>query len=190
MSRTKPVTCKDTSFWVYDVALGILFKFLMNRANQCADQEHAAWLSNCIQQWTGNAICPDMEFNFDRQLFDSQLSAEQLQVILRLIDESCLELAKRESISSQEEKAWEKAWNIPGGMGMYSRGYSEFPTAPVVELGRAIQELLCGTLPPAPVGTWWFYGAETGRQTIAMMPPEEPSKMPHHKPWLKRLFSH
>ena len=164
MSRTKPVTYKDTSFWVYDVALGIFLKFLIDRAMECADPEHSAWLSDCIQQWLGGATCPDIAFEFD-----SQLSAEQLQLVLRLIDESCLELEKRESITAHEEKAWEKAWNIPYGEGMYKRGYSEFPTAPVVELGRAIYELLCGTLPPSPAGTWWFYGTETGRQTIGMM---------------------
>jgi hypothetical protein len=161
MSKTKPVTYKDISFWVYDVAFGIFLKLLIDKAIQCTNPEYLAWLSDCIPQWRVNAIVSDFAFHFD-----SQLSAEQLQVILRLIDESCLELAKRESIPAQEMEAW----NILDGKGIDLRGHSEFPTAPVIELGRAMQELLCGTLPPAPVGTWWFYGTETGRRIIAMKP--------------------
>jgi hypothetical protein len=183
MSRTKPLTYRGTNLWVYDVALNIFLKFLFDRANQCTDPENATWLSDCIRQWLGDASCPDIEVDLD-----SQLSAEQLQVIMRLIDRSCLELEKRERISVHEEKAWEKAWKMPDGIGMYWRGYSEFPTAPVVELGRAIRELLCGTLPPAPKGTWWFYGTETGRQTIAMHQADEPAQICRRKPWVKNLF--
>ena len=68
----------------------------------------------------------------------------------------------QESISAHEMEAWD----LLDGEGVFARGASQFPTATVVELGRAIQALLSGTLPPAPEGTWWFYGVETGRSTI------------------------
>ncbi|WP_160160925.1 hypothetical protein [Actinomadura sp. K4S16] len=41
-------------------------------------------------------------------------------------------------------------------------------TAPVVELGQGVLQLLRETLQPAPEGTWWFYGVQGGRQTIPM----------------------
>lgn len=159
MSRTKSVTYKDTSFWAYDVAFGIFLKFIIDKAIRHTEPKHSAWLSRCVQQWRVDAIVSDFAFNFD-----SQLSAEQVQLILQLADECCLELAKRESIPGQEMEAWD----ILDGKGIETRGYKEFPTAPVIELGRAMQELLSGTLAPAPAGTWWFYGAETGRQVIRM----------------------
>lgn len=159
MSRTKSVTYKEISFWAYDVALGIILKFLVDTALQCSDPQYRGWLLKNVQQWRVHAITSDFAFEFD-----SQLSAEQLELILQLMHESCVELAKRESISAGEMKSW----NILDGEGLFTRGHPEFPTAPVVELGRAMQELLRGTLPPAPRGTWWFYGTETGRHTIEM----------------------
>ena len=43
---------------------------------------------------------------------------------------------------------------------------------PVVELGRAIIELVSGELPEAPEGKFWFYGTPTGRQTLGRRSPD------------------
>src|SRR6266540_4111889 len=43
--------------------------------------------------------------------------------------------------------------------------------APIAELGEAIIQLLQGTLPPPPAGTWWSFGFSGGPGTVAMRDP-------------------
>jgi hypothetical protein len=48
----------------------------------------------------------------------------------------------------------------------------EVHTAPIVELGRAIIELVSGELPEEPDGKFWFYGTPDGRQTLGRRSPD------------------
>jgi hypothetical protein len=49
-------------------------------------------------------------------------------------------------------------WDVLDGDGVFARGDPVVTTAPVVELGRAIIDLVRGTLKKAPPGTVWFLG--------------------------------
>ena len=159
MSKTQVVEYRGVGFWAYDVAGGIFLKHLIDCAHRHVGQEGTKWLSDCVDQWRINAVLSDFGLHLDEKW-----SQSQLDVVLSLIDKACGTLEERETISAQEMKAW----SILDGEGVFARGTAHFPTAPVVELGRAIQFLLRGTLPAPPEGTWWFYGVETGRTTLEM----------------------
>ena len=154
MSKTLFVDYRNAGFWAYDVAVGIFLKYLIDCASRHVDREDTDWLSDCIEQWRVNAVVSDCGLHLD-----DAWSHDQVQVILRLADKACGALETQESISAHEMQGW----NLLDGQGVDARGASKFPTAPVLELGRAIQALLRGTLPATPEGTWWFYGTESGK---------------------------
>lgn len=148
----------DRGFWAYDVAAGIFLKYLIDAAESYARHKKAESLRECICDWRVSAI---LLANVGLHL-EGERSAEELAVILRLIEDACETLTGRGSISADEMQSWD----ILDGQGIFARGYDPFPTVPVVELGHAIQALLIDTLPAPPEGTWWFFGTPTGRSTI------------------------
>ena len=158
MSKTLFVQYHDTGFWAFDVAVGIFLKYLIDAAGKRTGGQNATWLNECIDRWRVNAIVSEYGLHLDEKW-----SEDQVQIIVHLVEEACGELRGRATISAEEMAGW----SILDGRGVFPRGHTEFPTAPIVELGHAIRELLVGALLPSPEGTWWFYGAPTGRSTIA-----------------------
>jgi hypothetical protein len=154
MSKTMFIDYRGEGFWAYDVAVGVLLKHLLDRA--CLRQP-SAWLSDCIERWRVNAVISDLGVHLDSEWTDTQR-----QVVRALIEEACQELQKFEAFSADEAASWK----IHYGEGIFSRGQAQIPTAPSIELGRAVSLLLEGALPPAPSGTWWFYGVPDGVTTI------------------------
>jgi hypothetical protein len=155
VSKTKLVEYDNRRFWTYDVALNIFLKHLIDAA-ETTDHGNPAWLANAISSWR-LACVPDFSLTLD-----TDLSSAQLQTFLALAEKACAKLAERESISSDEVGSWE----VLEGVSLYTRGATEVMTAPVIELGRAIIELVLGQLPEAPAGQIWLYGAPEGRITI------------------------
>ena len=85
-------------------------------------------------------------------------SAAQKRDFIVLAEDASARLAKRASIPAEEITGW----HLLDDLRIFPRGATEMLTAPVVELGRAIIELVSGELPGAPVGKFWFYGIPTG----------------------------
>lgn len=158
MSRTKYVDYGDRGFWAYDVALDIFLKHLIDAA-RARDEASTPWLSAAIMDWMRTASIADIGLSLD-----PGWSAAQRQAFIDLAGDACATLAKRESISAEEIMAWPMLDDLR----IYPRGVAEVFTAPVIELGRAVIALVTGTLPDAPKGRAWFYGTDTGRQTIGM----------------------
>jgi hypothetical protein len=159
MSQTQYVEYANRGFWAYDVALGIFLKYLIDAAEK-SDQGESAWLSTAILSWR-EVIC----FNYGLTL-DPDWSAAQKQAFIALAEDACARLAKTTSISLGEIVSWP----ILDDMRIDTRGAAEVHTAPVVELGRAIVELVTGELPEEPDGNFWFYGTPSGRQTLRRSP--------------------
>lgn len=157
MSSTLFVEYRSNGFWAYDVAVGILLKHVIDHAEKLAAQENDAWLHDCVEHWRVNAVISDFGLHLDEDW-----SGSQIQIVWQLFDDACNDLLKRGSIPAEEMLAWK----VLDGDGVFPRGASQFPTAPVVELGRSIQSLLEGTLPEAPDGRHWFFGIEAGRDVI------------------------
>lgn len=154
MSKTKYVEYAGRGFWAYDVGLGVFLKHLIDAA-EASDEAGSPWLSDAVSSWRAAAGIPDFGL-YMREDF----SAEQRQVFVALVEGACAMLAKRVSILAEEIVAWP----ILDDLRIFTRGASEVETAPVIELGRALIELVSGELPQPPAGKIWIYGTETGRE--------------------------
>lgn len=158
VSQTKSVTYAKCGFWAYDVALGVLIKFLIDAAQE-SDDANSSWLSEAIADWRVSAAIQDLGFTLDENW-----SADQRKAFVALMEKACTALESRKSISADEIVSWP----ILDGERIFPRGAKEVLTAPVVELGRAVIALALGELPEAPKGEAWLFGTHDGRSTIRM----------------------
>ena len=71
------------------------------------------------------------------------------------MEDACARLAKRASIPAEEIVGWP----ILDNLHIVPRGASEVDTTSIIELGRALIELVSGDLPEPPDGKIWIYGA-------------------------------
>ena len=158
MSATQVVKYAGRGFWAYDVAVGVLLKYLLDAA-QKSGQAHTTWLSEAMSDWRVWAVVSDCGFTLGEHW-----SAEQRKVFIALTEQACVELASRNSIPAEEIVSWPFVDHFR----IDPRGAKQVHTAPVAELGRAIIALLLGELPEAPKGEAWFFGTLDGRSTIRM----------------------
>jgi hypothetical protein len=155
MSKTHYIQYRDDGFWGYDVAQGVLLKYLAELAEARAAQPGMSWLKEAAHSWRIGAVLYGLHI-------EESWSAEQLGVFKHLVLEACELLQAREAIASAEIEAWPMVDDLR----IFTRGAKEVSTAPVVELGRAVVSLIEGSLPAPPAGTWWCYGFPPGRTTI------------------------
>ena len=158
MSKTLFVRYGDKGFWAYDVSSGIFLKHLVDQVERHIELAPAAWLSECIDHWRVQAVLGDLGIHLD-----PTWTPAQRQLLCTLIENACRTLEQVDAITAKQAASW----SIWEGMGVGTRGAASVPTAPSAELGRAVAALLHGSLPEPPPGTWWFYGADGGRTTIA-----------------------
>ena len=159
MSKTQYVEYRDRGFWAYDVALAVFLKHVIDIAELRAAAPGTEWLAKSISWWRVVAVVSDYGLEIDQNW-----SAAELDVFVNLADRACSSLAERDAIGAEEIVSWP----ILDDLRIFPRGAPEVFTAPVVELGRAIIALIDGSLPAAPSGTAWLYGAPAGRTTIGM----------------------
>jgi hypothetical protein len=162
MTKTRYVEYENRGFWAYDVALGVFLKHLIDAA-ETSGQAKTAWLSTAISTWREVACISDYGLTLD-----TGWSATQMQTFITLAEVACARLADRASIPAGEIVSWP----ILDDLRIFPRGATGVLTAPVVELGRAIIELVSRELPGAPDGKFWFYGTPTGRQTLGRRIPD------------------
>lgn len=160
MSATHIVKYADRGFWAYDVAVGVLLKYLLDAA-QKSGEAHTPWLSEAMSDWRVWAVFSDYGFTLDERW-----SAEDRKTFIALAEQACAEIGARNSIPAEEVVSWP----FVDDLRIFPRGAKEVFTAPVVELGRAMVALLLGELPEAPKGEAWFFGTPDGRSTIRMSP--------------------
>ena len=163
MSKTLFVRYGDNGFWAYDVSSGVFLKHLVDEVERDPELRNAApWLSECIGQWRIQAVLGDLGIHLD-----STWTRAQRQLVCMLVENACRTLEKVDAITAQEAASW-SVWE---GKGVGTRGAASVPTAPSAELGRAVAALLDGSLADPPPGTWWCFGADGGRTTIARATP-------------------
>ncbi len=162
MSATVPVVWKEQSFWAYDVALCVLLKHVIDAASRLMEEadDDDSWLAECIERWRINVV---VGANHCLYLNEDWTSA-QLERVVSLFDAACTELAGRHAIEAVEIESWQ----VLDDHTIETRGAQRFSTVPIIELGRAITELLTGCLESAPPRSAWLFGSEDGRTTIGM----------------------
>jgi len=174
VSATQFVKYADRGFWAYDVAVGVLLKYLLDAA-QKSGEAHTPWLSKAISDWRVWAVISGYGFTLDEAW-----SADERKTFIVLAEQACADIGARNSISAEEIVSWP----FVDDLRIFPRGAKEVLTGPIVELGRAIIALVAGELPEAPDGKIWFYGTPTGRQTLDVR--KDPQSQ--LQPLWKRLF--
>lgn len=159
MSRKKHVGYRGAGFWAYDKALEILLKYLIDRAVEVGNASNLDWLADRVEEWRVVAVVGDLCLALDNE---GAFTSEQVEILCRLIDDACDAIGRRESIPAAEMQGWK----ILDGEGVSPRGDDPEPTGPILEIGRAIQELIRGTFMSPPGNSWWLYGCEGGKQLI------------------------
>ncbi len=162
MTKTQYVEYEDRGFWAYDVALSVFLKHLIDAAEMSGKAE-TAWLATAISSWRVVACISDYGLTLG-----AGWSAAQKRDFVALAENASTRLAKRASIPSEEIVGW----RVLDDLRIFPRGATEVLTGPVVELGRAIIELVTGELPEAPDGQVWFYGTPTSRQMLGRRSPD------------------
>jgi len=155
VSKTHYIGYGDEGFWAYDVAQGVLLKYLVDIAETRAEDPGMAWLREAAHSWRIGAVLYGLHI-------EQSWSVEQLGVFKHLVLQACAQLATRQTIPSAEIENWPMIDDLR----IFTRCAKEVCTAPVVELGRAVVGLLEGTLPSPPAGTWWCFGFPEGRTII------------------------
>ena len=157
MSKTKYIEYKGCGFWAYDVSLAVFIKHLIDVAVPAAVVPGKEWLKEAISSWRIAGAVPDYGLEID-----AEWSHEQISVFTELAEQTCNELADRKQIGADEIKGWKIFEDVP----IDPRDAAYVDTAPVVDLGMAIVALANGSLPSAPDGRSWIYGAPDGLTTI------------------------
>jgi hypothetical protein len=158
MSKSLFVEYRGQGFWAFDVVTSVLLKHLVDVAAPRIPA-NGPWLGEVVHKWRVDTILPDcFGVNLDETWSDSQID-----VVISLIAEACDVVGQREGIPAAEIEHW----GLLDGERLFARGIPVVDTKSVIKLGRAIISLLRGTLPPAPHGTWWWYGCGDDPTTIA-----------------------
>jgi hypothetical protein len=158
MSKTLYVDFRGQGFWAFDVVSGIFLKHLIDVAEPRIADRHEAWLAEAVGHWRFNAICGDCGL-----FLDENWSPEQVRSVREFAVSACDLLSERREISAEEMSSW----SLLDGEGVFPRGYPVVTTDSAIRLGRAIIQLLDGSLPESPQGTWWFFGTEDAPPTLA-----------------------
>lgn len=162
VSKFGTVEFGDRGFWAYDVALSILLVQVIWVAEELPTEQRPAWLSDALYQLRIDAVVGDLGF-----VIELSWPVDGVELLVTLLAEANRRMAALKTITADEVACWQ----ILGGDTICLRGARVVDLTPVIELGEATIELIRGTLPWPPVGTWWMYGFPSGRSIVNMREP-------------------
>lgn len=157
MSQTLFVKFRGGGFWAFDVLSAVFLKHLIEVAIPHLERPGHAWLSEAVARWRVNAVVSDFGL-----YLDDAWSADQITTFSALATVACDALSAREELPAEEIESWQMVEDLR----CFARGLPVVKTAAVVRLGRAVIQLVNGTLPEAPPGTWWLFATENDPPTI------------------------
>lgn len=159
MSQTIYVEYRENGFWAFDVVLGVFLKHLIDAATRHLGGPEDEWLSGEIPNWRINAVISDFAL-----ILDANWSEHQIRTFNEIAAEACRELQRRETISAEEIASWPMVDDLR----IFPRGLPLVTTASVVRLGKAMIELVNGSLSEPPPGTRWLFSYKDDPSTIRM----------------------
>jgi hypothetical protein len=164
VSRTKTVSHEGRHFWVFDEALGIWLKYLIEVVERRIQTNSMMWAEDYLEDWRVKASISDLGWHI------GVWADAQKRDFLEASQEACDVLAQEPPLPLEEVATWSVLDDIPI---VHRTGLWDDPidVEPIVELGRAVMALIAGTLDDPPPGTWWLFGGHGGRKTIAMRVP-------------------
>jgi hypothetical protein len=151
MSRNMFINFRGRDIGVYDVAFSVLAKHLVDAA--LAHPSIAEpWLAEAARRWGVEAVITDCGMHLD-----DDWSPRQVAIVIELLGHACDALSSREEIPREEIESWSFDHEA-GPLRVETRGEDVMETARVITLGRAIADLLRGTLAETPPNHTCFFG--------------------------------
>jgi len=112
----------------------MFLKHLIDEA-EASEQAGEPWLSEAVSDWRVQAAITEFGLTLKEQR-----SSAQRQTFITLAERACNKLATRQSIPAQEIASWP----LVNELRIFPRSATEVLTAPIIELGHAIAELVSG----------------------------------------------
>jgi hypothetical protein len=157
MSKITTISYRGRKIYAYDIGRGVLLAEIARVAEESPAVNQYPWLAERLRTLRVRVLVDDYEFSLDADWPDEQ------ELLVELIATANQRLADRKVITAQEAMEWRVLDNhvLPW------RGSEPEPTAPIVDIGDAIIQLIRGTLPPDPSdGRHWCFGFPGGPQPI------------------------
>lgn len=158
MGKTLYVAFRGQGFWAFDVISSVFLKYLIDAAESDVADREEPWLALAIDSWRFNTHVSDCGL-----FLDDNWDPWQVQTVRELATAACGELAMRNEITSEEMLSW----SVYEGGGVDPRNCASITGESARSLGLAIIQILEGTLPEPPPGTWWFFGTDNAPHPIA-----------------------
>jgi hypothetical protein len=159
VSKFGTVEFGGRGFWTYDVSLSIMLAEAIWVGEELPASQRPEWLSDALDEFRIMAVVADLGF-----VIELSWPTDGVGLLRSLLVEVSRRLAARGTLTADEVATW----NVLEGDTIDLRGAEVVEMAEVVELTQATIELIDGTLPEPPTGTWWMYGFPGGRTTVAM----------------------
>lgn len=158
VSRTATVRYRDRHFWALDDALAVWLAYLVEEFDAMpADSELAAEL----EDWRIATFVTDYGANIP--VVSESTQARLLEGFVDARSKAML----HGDVSTQTLEAWKLVDDRPVSGG-FSRSGGSVELPRIMEVADAFIALMKGSLPPDPVGGWWFLGTGHGFQVIPM----------------------
>jgi hypothetical protein len=159
MSKTTTVEFAGRAFWTFAGNLSILLATIVQVAEDMPDEGRPDWLTEPLASVRISAVITDFGFRLDDGWDGDRLTTFRL-----LLDQAIERLRVCDMVSAVEAATW----NILDGHSIDWRGAETVNTAGSVALGEGIVQLMEGTLPVPPAGTWWIFMPDGERTTVDM----------------------
>lgn len=169
MSKTLTVSYEGKKFWAFDAALAVWLVELINLVEQKSLQNDPWWAKQ-ITNWKTYSFISDLGFPLP-----NDWTQDQQETFLDLAREATTNLSQSKLLNGQEIAEYvvsvtndnNEIKNEVTSAERY-KSQEKVPVEPIVSLGEAITQLVEGTLPTAPQGTWWLFGSDAKPTTIEM----------------------
>ncbi len=161
MSRTTPVGLHGYNIWVHSGNLAVLLVEVIRAIGEMPSRRRPPWWPRVVEAFRSEAHVTDMFFDLDLGL-----TAQQRDELAQVFAETAQRLGACPYFTPEQAAGWDHVPELAP-----STDDEQWETAPIAELARALADLIRGTLPPAPPGTWWFYPGSGERRTIVMREP-------------------
>ena len=150
MTKTRHVCFEEVMFSAYDVALGIWLKHFVELF-ELTDLRTDEWWIEKADWW--RVVAAVDPYGID---FDEGWTPELREQFVTLAESVNAKLAERTEIPASEVASWD----LGDGLTIWPRCAltESISTAPVIELGVAMIDLVQRILPATPVPGWWFVG--------------------------------
>ena len=162
MSRLMCVEFRDVGFWAFDVVAATYIRFLVDTAEARATSESNTWLADVIHNWRVSAAVSDVGFHLD-----DSWTEPQVKTVVEIFRKTNEKIAPLGDIPARTVDSAP----IVDELHIFLRNIDPIPHRPLLRFGKAVIDLLSGSLSAPPTGHWWCYDLA---ETVSIIKMDDP----------------